>query len=30
LFQVEIAQKAYREYKGLKHGPTKHWGIIWY
>jgi hypothetical protein len=24
LFQVEIAQKAYREYKGLKHGPTKH------
>jgi hypothetical protein len=24
LFRREIAEKAYYEYKGLKHGPTKH------
>lgn len=23
-FRVEIAEKAYHEYKGLKHGPEKH------
>lgn len=24
MFRKEIAEKAYQEYKGLKHGPTKH------
>ena len=24
LFHIEVAQQAYREYKGLKHGPTRH------
>lgn len=24
LFRREIAEKAYHEYRGLKHGPTKH------
>jgi hypothetical protein len=24
LFRKEIAEKAYQEYRGLKHGPTKH------
>lgn len=23
-FRPEIAEKAYAEYKGIKHGPTKH------
>jgi len=24
LFDIQIAQRAYKEYKGLKHGPTRH------
>lgn len=24
LFRKEIAEKAYHEYRGIKHGPTKH------
>jgi hypothetical protein len=24
MFRKEIAEKAYHEYRGIKHGPTKH------